>query len=103
MARRPYCRAVSTGPDFATIRAGVLDIEFIRSGDPLGWPVVLLHGFPYGARGFDRVAELLSDAGADVVVPWLRGYGGKRPHRVTQRWSDPVCTASAPASDPAFR
>jgi pimeloyl-ACP methyl ester carboxylesterase len=66
------------GPDFEKIRAGVLDIEFIRSGDPLGWPVVLLHGFPYDARGFDRVAKLLSDAGANVVVPWLRGYGGTR-------------------------
>ncbi len=61
-----------------TVRAGVLDVELRRSGDPQGWPVLLLHGFPYDARGFDKVAELLGDAGADVVVPWLRGYGGTR-------------------------
>ena len=59
-------------PDDLTVRAGVLDVAFRRSGDPHGWPVVLLHGFPYDARGYDRVAELLAGAGADVVVPWLR-------------------------------
>ncbi len=61
-----------------TVRAGVLDVELWRSGDPDGWPVVLLHGFPYDAHSFDRVAELLAEAGADVVVPQLRGHGGTR-------------------------
>ena len=61
-----------------TVRAGILDIEIMRSGDLGGWPVVLLHGFPYDGHSFDRVAELLVDAGADVVVPSLRGYGGTR-------------------------
>jgi pimeloyl-ACP methyl ester carboxylesterase len=61
-----------------TVRAGGLDVEVRRSGDPAGWPVVLLHGFPYDAHSFDVVAELLGDAGADVVVPSLRGYGGTR-------------------------
>jgi len=56
----------------------VLDVEIRRSGDPAGFPVVLLHGFPYDAHSFDKVAELLVDAGADVVVPSLRGYGGTR-------------------------
>jgi pimeloyl-ACP methyl ester carboxylesterase len=60
------------------VRAGVLDVEIRRSGDPGGWSVVLLHGFPYDAHSFDRVAELLAEAGADVVVPSLRGYGGTR-------------------------
>jgi pimeloyl-ACP methyl ester carboxylesterase len=60
------------------VRAGVLDVEVRRSGDRDGWPVVLLHGFPYDAHSFDRVAELLGDAGADVVVPSLRGYAGTR-------------------------
>ena len=40
--------------------------------------MVLLHGFPYDARGFGRVAELLAEDGAHVVVPWMRGYGGTR-------------------------
>ncbi len=60
------------------VRAGVLDVEVRRSGGTGGWPVVLLHGFPYDAHSFDRVADLLAEAGADVVVPSLRGYAGTR-------------------------
>lgn len=60
------------------VRAGVLDVAHERSGDPTGWPVVLLHGFPYDPRCYDRVSELLVDAGAHVVVPYLRGYGPTR-------------------------
>lgn len=60
------------------VRTGALDIEVRRSGDPHGWPVVLLHGFPYDAHSFDTVAELLGHAGADVLVPSLRGFGGTR-------------------------
>jgi pimeloyl-ACP methyl ester carboxylesterase len=62
----------------AVVRAGVLDVAFERQGEPGGWPVVLLHGFPYDIRCFDAVAATLASAGADVVVPYLRGYGGTR-------------------------
>lgn len=61
----------------STVRAGVLDVAYERSGSG-GWPVVLLHGFPYDVRSFDRVVPLLTAEGADVVVPYLRGYGGTR-------------------------
>jgi pimeloyl-ACP methyl ester carboxylesterase len=61
----------------STVRAGVLEIAFERRGAG-GWPVVLLHGFPYDIRCYDRVAAILAAAGADVVVPYLRGYGGTR-------------------------
>jgi pimeloyl-ACP methyl ester carboxylesterase len=60
------------------VRAGVLDVAFERRGNPRGWPVVLLHGFPYDPRCYDRVAQILAAAGADVVVPYLRGYGPTR-------------------------
>jgi pimeloyl-ACP methyl ester carboxylesterase len=60
------------------VRAGVLDVAFERHGTPGGWPVVLLHGFPYDIRCYDGVAAMLADAGADVVVPYLRGYGPTR-------------------------
>ncbi|MGH7291502.1 MAG: alpha/beta fold hydrolase, partial [Myxococcota bacterium] len=43
-----------------------------------GWPVVLLHGFPYAPRCYDEVVKPLVEAGADVVVPYLRGYGPTR-------------------------
>ncbi|HWG15549.1 MAG TPA: alpha/beta hydrolase [Streptosporangiaceae bacterium] len=60
------------------VRAGVLDVAFERHGAAGGWPVVLLHGFPYDVRCYDSVAATLAEAGADVVVPYLRGYGPTR-------------------------
>ena len=60
------------------MHAGVLDVAVERSGDRDGWPIVLLHGFPYDVRCYDQVAAMLTAAGADVVVPYLRGYGGTR-------------------------
>ncbi len=60
------------------IRAGVLDMAYERHGQAGGWPVVLLHGFPQDVRCYDHVAPVLAEAGADVVVPYLRGYGPTR-------------------------
>jgi pimeloyl-ACP methyl ester carboxylesterase len=57
------------------VRAGVLDVAVERHGNVGGWPVVLLHGFPYDPRCYDAVAPILASVGADVVVPYLRGYG----------------------------
>jgi len=59
----------------ATVQVGGLRVGYERTGDGSGWPVVLLHGFPYDVRSYDRVAAILAAAGADVVVPYLRGYG----------------------------
>lgn len=64
--------------DALTIRAGVLDVAVERHGDPAGWPVLLLHGFPYDVRCYDQVVPPLVGAGALVVVPYLRGYGHTR-------------------------
>ncbi len=60
------------------IEAGVLRVAYRESGPPDGWPVVLLHGFPYDAHAFDAVAPRLAARGARVIVPWLRGYGPTR-------------------------
>ena len=61
-----------------TLEVGALKVAFERWGDPGGWPVVLLHGFPYDIRAYDEVWPLLVDGGANVVVPYLRGYGPTR-------------------------
>jgi pimeloyl-ACP methyl ester carboxylesterase len=66
------------GATVQVTRAGVLDVAYERHGDQRGWPVVLLHGFPYAPRCYDRVVGPLVEAGADVVVPYLRGYGPTR-------------------------
>ena len=60
------------------VRDGVLEVAFERHGNPDHWPVVLLHGFPYDPRCYDRVAPALAAAGAHVIVPYLRGYGPTR-------------------------
>jgi pimeloyl-ACP methyl ester carboxylesterase len=58
-----------------TVEAGVLRVAYEEHGEPSGWPVVLLHGFPYDVRAYDEVAPVLAAAGARVIVPYLRGYG----------------------------
>lgn len=60
------------------VRAGVLEVAVERHGTTGGWPVLLLHGFPYDPRCYDRVAPVLAAAGAEVIVPYLRGYGQTR-------------------------
>ncbi len=49
-----------------------------QHGDPDGWPVVLLYGFPYDVRCYDRVTPPLAAAGAYVLAPYLRSYGPTR-------------------------
>lgn len=58
--------------------AGVLDVAYEESGDPAGWPAILLHGFPYDIHAYDAVAPRLAAEGARVIVPYLRGYGPTR-------------------------
>lgn len=60
------------------IDAGVLNIAYAEFGTPQGWPVVLLHGFPYDIHAYDVLAPRLAAEGASVIVPYLRGYGPTR-------------------------
>ena len=60
------------------VDAGVLRVACEAHGAADGWPVVLLHGFPYDVHAYDAVAPLLAAAGARVFVPYLRGYGPTR-------------------------
>jgi pimeloyl-ACP methyl ester carboxylesterase len=62
----------------AAVAAGVLEVAVELHGDADGWPVVLLHGFPYDTRCYDGTAPILAAAGARVFVPYLRGYGPTR-------------------------
>ena len=60
------------------IEAAALDIGYIEHGQPDGWPVLLMHGFPYDVHAYAEVAPLLAAHGARVIVPYLRGYGPTR-------------------------
>jgi len=59
-------------------RTSCLEIAYEQSGSPDAFPVVLLHGFPYDPRCFDKVVPILSAAGLRTIAPYLRGYGGTR-------------------------
>jgi pimeloyl-ACP methyl ester carboxylesterase len=65
-------------PSVDRLSTGILDIAFERHGHRGGFPVVLVHGFPYDPRSYDELAAQLAASGADVVVPYLRGYGPTR-------------------------
>ncbi len=53
----------------------VLNIGYGDYGNTSGFPIILLHGFPYDVRSWDGVVHLLVEAGFRVLVPHLRGYG----------------------------
>jgi pimeloyl-ACP methyl ester carboxylesterase len=65
-------------PETRTVGTPVLEIAYEAQGDPQGFPIILLHGFPDDARAWDGVAAPLAAAGHRVLVPYLRGYGPTR-------------------------
>jgi pimeloyl-ACP methyl ester carboxylesterase len=60
------------------VRTDILEIAYYESGPADGWPVILVHGFPYDIHAYDEVAPILAAAGARVIVPYLRGFGPTR-------------------------
>jgi len=61
-----------------TARTDVLETTYGQAGPQNGWPIILLHGFPYDIHAYTEVVPILADAGARVVVPYLRGFGPTR-------------------------
>ena len=61
-----------------TIETDVLSISYLEYGSASGWPCIMGHGFPYDAHAYDQAAPILAQAGARVIVPYLRGYGPTR-------------------------
>jgi pimeloyl-ACP methyl ester carboxylesterase len=86
MTRRTFLQAASMGATVMlnaqsatrSIQTPVLDIAYEEWGNPQGFPIVLLHGFPDDVHAFDQVAPPLAKAGHRVLVPYLRGYGPTR-------------------------
>ena len=62
----------------STVRTDLLEVAYLEYGASEGWPVLLLHGFPYDVHAYDEVAPGLAEAGARVIVPYLRGFGPTR-------------------------
>jgi pimeloyl-ACP methyl ester carboxylesterase len=61
-----------------SVQTPILNIGYQDSGDPRGFPIILLHGFPDDVHAYDDVAPPLVEAGHRVLVPFLRGYGSTR-------------------------
>src|ERR1700677_3666593 len=57
------------------INAGVLNVGYVETGPANGWPVILMHGFPYDIHSYVEGAPLLAARGYRVIVPYFRGYG----------------------------
>lgn len=51
-----------------------MTLAYLREGAG-GYPLVLVHGYPETKRIFWRNVKPLADAGFEVIVPDLRGYG----------------------------
>ncbi len=60
------------------VQTPVLEIGYEEHGPSAGFPILLLHGFPYDVRSFDGAVAPLAEAGHRVLVPYLRGYGPTR-------------------------
>jgi len=67
----------SFGP-LRQIDAGLLNVGYVELGPAAGYPVILLHGWPYDVYSFAEVAPLLASQRYRVLVPYLRGYGSTR-------------------------
>jgi pimeloyl-ACP methyl ester carboxylesterase len=61
-----------------TVRTALLEIAVDVWGPADGDPVLLLHGFPYDPRSFDKAAPLLAAQGLRCYAPFLRGFGPTR-------------------------
>ncbi len=59
--------------EHATVADG-LELAFVRRGEG-GYPLLLVHGWPETKRIWWRNIEPLADAGFEVIVPDLRGFG----------------------------
>jgi pimeloyl-ACP methyl ester carboxylesterase len=79
MPRPASVSAASTGAlPLRTVIAGPLEIAYADLGPADGYPVILLHGWPYDIHSFVEVAPCLARAGCRVLVPYLRGFGATK-------------------------
>ena len=67
--------SASSGPGSTArrVESGGTAIEYQVTGE--GRPVILLHGFPDSGRLWRHQVPALAEAGFQVIVPDLRGYG----------------------------
>ncbi|MFC6646852.1 alpha/beta fold hydrolase [Granulicella cerasi] len=62
-------------PEVKTVVTSELEFAYEEYGAENADVVLLLHGWPYDPRSFDKVAKPLAKQGLRVIVPYLRGFG----------------------------
>ena len=72
-----FAQGGATAP-ISRVRTKTLEIAYEESGPDSGFPVLLMHGFPYDPRCYDEVVPALVARGHRAIVPYLRGYGPTR-------------------------
>jgi pimeloyl-ACP methyl ester carboxylesterase len=77
-AAGPAFSQADATPAIKRARTRTLEIAYEESGPDSGFPVLLMHGFPYDPRCYDEVVPALVARGARAIVPYLRGYGPTR-------------------------
>ncbi|MCH8264160.1 MAG: alpha/beta hydrolase [Proteobacteria bacterium] len=75
---KPALAQAADAAQLRTLETSELTIGYEEHGDSAGFPIILLHGFPYDVRSFDGVVSPLVAAGYRVLLPYLRGYGPTR-------------------------
>jgi pimeloyl-ACP methyl ester carboxylesterase len=70
---RPGLSSPAMRGGLVRVETGEAGIEYSVTG--AGRPVILLHGFPDSGRLWRNQVPVLADAGFQVIVPDLRGYG----------------------------
>src|SRR6185369_8838577 len=78
LATGSSAQAQSAPPAAKSVETSVLSIAYEEQGDPNGFPIILLHGFPDDVRAYDDVVPPLLRAGYRVLAPYLRGHGPTR-------------------------
>lgn len=73
-SERAFPQAIAATP-IKRVRTPTLDIAYEDHGPPDGFPVLLMHGFPYDPRAYDDVVPPVAAAGYRTIVPYIRGYG----------------------------
>ena len=66
------------GVNTFSVKTSQLEIGYEAFGRVEGWPCILNHGFPYDIHCYTECVEPLVEAGAYVVIPYLRGFGPTR-------------------------
>ncbi len=61
-----------------TVETPPLSVGCLMSGPEDGRPLMLLHGWPDGARTWDGLLPALHEAGYRTIAPFLRGHGPTR-------------------------